>query len=145
MDWTERLVGHDSPKTRFGALFLTSGVATVLLMPIWGQGIAGTGGALRTTSLVIALIPALIAWLAVRKRPARQGPALLRGVSLILALVGAGALGLLGADGKANAWITAMTETRGFASKAAVYLAIGLFGLAASFLFGGKNDAGITD
>jgi hypothetical protein len=77
----------------------------------------------------------LIAWLVVRERPLNQGAAYFRGMSLALALVGAGGLALLAVAGRTSGLIRETIETARFPTQAGAYLGIGLVGLIASFVF----------
>jgi hypothetical protein len=131
-------VGVDNPRTRFGAVFAASVAAITFMVPLEYHG-NGHPWEVNNVVLPSSLIPALIAWLVIRKRPAREGPALLRGVALTFALVGAGGFGLLPFADLTGGWTREMVESVRFPIQAKIYLAVGFVGVIASFLFGRDN------
>ena len=87
LDTPKRSSFDKEQKARLAALFIVAVLAIMSMTPLETHS-QHPGDYM----LVSAVMPAVIAWLFVRERPARRGPALLRGVSLVLALVGAGGL-----------------------------------------------------
>jgi hypothetical protein len=132
-------VGVDTPEqsatgkeqnARLAGLFIAAVVAIMLITPIETHS-QHPGNYIMSG----AIMPTLIAWLIVRERPARQGLALFRGVSLVLALIGLGGLGLLLAAGHLSGFVAETVGSARFTMQSGAYLVAGLLGLGASVLF----------
>jgi hypothetical protein len=114
---------------------MMSVVAITFMVPLEYHG-NGNPTWVKDRVLAMGLIPAFIAWLAILKRPVREGPAFLRGASLAIGLVGAGALALLPYSDRMSIPIREMFESARFPIQAKIYLAAGFLGLIGSFPFG---------
>jgi hypothetical protein len=117
---------------RFAAALCASIAAITFLLPATYHG---ANHHVRSSVLTIALLPAMIAWLAVLKRSVRQSTAELMAFSLSLALVGAGGLALLAVPGHMDGLIKETVENARFAIQAKVYVGVGILGAIGSFLF----------
>lgn len=82
-----------------------------------------------------AVLPTVIAWLIVRERPERRGPALFRGISLVIALIGLGGLALFLTGKHGTGFVGDTVALARFPIQSAVYLIAGLIGVAGSVLF----------
>ena len=133
MDNPEQTAAASEQKTRFAALYLAAVVAIVFILPL------ETHGDPYFYVLALAGVVAGIAWLVVRQRPERQGPALFRGVALVLALIGLGGLGLHMIAGQTGGMIKETAETVRFTIQSGGYACAGLLGLLGSVLFA-AND-----
>jgi hypothetical protein len=130
VDASEQSATGKEQKARLAALFIAAVLAITLITPIETHsqhpGNYIMGG---------AVVPALIAWLIVRERPARQGLAVFRGVSLVLALIGLGGLALLLAAGQLSGFIGETVGAARFPMQSGAYLIAGLLGVGGSVLF----------
>jgi hypothetical protein len=86
-----------------------------------------------------ALVPTVIAWLIVRKQPGRRGPALFRGVSLVIALIGLGGLTMFLTGKHGTGFVGDTVATARFPIQSAVYFVAGLLGVAGSVLFASED------
>jgi hypothetical protein len=124
---------------RFAAAYVAAGVAITLMVPpiFHGRPYAPSYSASHPRDYVLAaaLVPAVIAWLIIRRRPSRQEPAYFRGAMLALALVGAGGLALLTISGRLSGLTLQIVQSGRFTTQAEIYVGIGVFGLLASLLF----------
>lgn len=130
LDTPKRSSFDKEQKARLAALFIVAVLAIMSMTPLETHS-QHPGDYM----LVSAVMPAVIAWLFVRERPARRAPALLRGVSLVLALVGAGGLALFLAAGQLHGFAAETVGLARFPIQAGVYFVAGLLGLAGSVLF----------
>jgi hypothetical protein len=128
----ERNVAGERLGERFAASYVASTVAIVAMMPLQFQG----GHFHYYNVLGLALLPAFAAWLFVRKRPQGQQATGMLAVALALAFVGGGGLGLLAVADHMSGLIRETIELGRFPTQAEAYLAIGLFGVLASLVFG---------
>ena len=129
MDNPEQTTAASEQKTRFAALYLAAVVAIVVILPLQSHGDP------YFYVLALAGVAAGVAWLVVRQRPERQGPALFRGVALVLALVGLGGLGLHMIAGQTGGMVREIADTGRFAIQAGAYACAGLLGLLGSIQF----------
>lgn len=125
------MIAPKDQKERFGVAAIAAICATVFIMPI--ARYHGPPHYYYVTA--VALVPAVIAWLTVRKSHARQGLAVFRGAMVAIALVGAGGLGLHAVSDHTAAWIMEAVESPGFTMWALAYLAVGFLGAIASIIF----------
>ncbi len=129
MDNPEQPAAASEQKTRFAALYIAAVVAITFILPLEFHGDP------YFYVLALAGVAAGVAWLAVRQRPERQGPALFRGVALVLALVGLGGLGLHLIAGQTSGMIRETAETFRFTIQSGAYACAGLLGLFGSIQF----------
>src|SRR4051812_2821192 len=80
-------------------------------------------------------LPTAIAWLVVRKQPERRGPALFKGISLVVALIGLGGLALFLTGKHGSGFVGDTVALARFPIQSAVYFVAGLIGVAASVLY----------
>jgi glucan phosphoethanolaminetransferase (alkaline phosphatase superfamily) len=135
LDSPEQPAAGNGQGERFGLAYLAAVVAIVVIMPVEFHGRYP-----YYNVLAVGLVPAVLAWLIVRKRPARQGLAAFRGASLVLALVGLGGLGLLAVAEQTSGMTRETIENGRFPIQAGAYLVAGFLGLAGSFLFGQDDE-----
>jgi len=135
LDRPEQSAAGKEQKARLAALFIAAVVAIMLITPLETHSQHP-----RYYILSGAIVPTVIAWLIVRERPARQGLALFRGVSLMLALIGIGGLGMFLAAGRLSGFLRETVESGRFVIQAGAYLVFGLLGLTGSFLFGDEGS-----
>ena len=117
-------------KARAAAMFIVAVIAIVLIMPL-----ERPGSHRSSNTLALAALPAAVAWLTIKDGPQSQGLAFLRGGSVALALVGAGALVLLAFPGHIGGLFSETAAAPGFGAWAVAYLGAGLVGVLASIFF----------
>lgn len=130
LDIPERTAVGNERKARLAALFIAAVIAITAITPLETHSQHP-----HNYIIGLAVMPTMIAWLIVRERPAPRGPALFRGVSLVLALVGAGGLGLLLAAVHLRGFVAETVGAGRFPIQSGVYLVAGLLGLTGSVLF----------
>ena len=114
---------------RLAALFIAAVIAITAITPLATHSLHP-----RDYIFTLAVMPTFIAWLVVRERPSARGPALFRGASVVLALVGAGGLGLLFAAGPLRGFVAEAVEAARFPIQSGLYLLAGLLGLIGSVM-----------
>jgi hypothetical protein len=127
-------VTRSRPFARLVGCYVISVVAITFLVPSEFHG-NGHPTWIKDRVEAMALIPALLAWLLILKRPVREDPALVRGAFLAVGFVGAGALALLPYADQMSGPVREMIESARFPVQAKLYLALGFIGLIGSFLF----------
>jgi glucan phosphoethanolaminetransferase (alkaline phosphatase superfamily) len=130
VDRSKQAPAGKEQKARFAAVLVASVLAITLLTPVETHS--------QHPSYYImtaAILPAAIAWLIIRERPERQELAVFRGVSVVLALVGLGGLGLFLAAGHLSGFVAETVLSGRFRIQAGAYFVAGLLGLGGSVLF----------
>ena len=127
--------GEQSPfkneqTVRLAALFIAAVLAVMAITPLETHSQHP-----RWYIESFSALPAAIAWLAVRKRPERRGPALFRGISLVIAQIGLGGLALFLTGKHGTGFVGDTVALARFPIQSAVYLIAGLIGVAGSVLF----------
>ena len=130
MDRPRQSVSGKDQKARLGATIFASVVAVTLIAPLETHS-QQPGNHI----LAASILPAGVAWLAVREQPVEQGMAMFRGVMLVLTMVGLGGLGLMLDAAHLHGFFREAAESPRLPWQAGVYLVAGLVGLAGSFLF----------
>jgi hypothetical protein len=130
LDMGERSAIGKEQKARLAALYIAAVVAIMAITPL-----ATHSQHPSWYIMSFAVLPTAIAWLVVRERPARRGPALFRGISIVIALVGLGGLALLLTGGHGSGFVADTVAAARFPIQSGVYFAAGLLGVAGSVLF----------
>ncbi len=126
----ERSPIRNEQTARLAALFIAAVLAVMAITPFTTHSQHP-----RWYIESFAFVPTVIAWLIVRKQPERRGPALFRGTSLVVALIGLGGLALFLTGKHSSGFVGDTVALARFPIQSAVYFVAGLIGVAASVLF----------